>query len=705
MSDDPLSPASEAMLAAASFAVPVRSVARGAEDSSAAAAAVAASAGSVEVELLEEEEDSEVDADADAVAIAEVLDADEQEARPLRESSFTPVLSKSAKRRAQRKLNEQLRAEAHARFSPFRTPPPPQAAAAAVSAPPSAWHSATPPLRFAPPPPRSAGGGLNVRNNNVQFSPSPLPALREMFPALDADVLESIFISCGRSFETVVAQLLTHDDAQTRDDRQMQAALSASLAAAALEGIPVDPLSADLLAAPRGVDRLSPLSADLFQLLCEHLNSFELARLASVSRDARTQVDAGAFAHVEKVDLSRFASWPDWRMLRMVARFPSSHCVSFRNTEFKSFTQLAATCFGRHIRMLSFSGCPRLQDVHLHELFDLGEHLDTLDLSACENLTDDGLEYLATARHNRALRKLVLSECKYISSTGVCRVLERCTGLQQLDLKGTNVTRAILSFTQQQSQLTALNLSACKKLPADLSITSPFCVLRTLNLSSNPALKSVTLAVPTLTSLNCSNSKHIHTLALYTPQLRVLQLNGCLLLSQVGTIPHHNKQLVTHLEEANFNLCRSLTALSFQYLLASARTTLRLLSCRGCLLLSDANIALLLPPERPASQGYSLLPEADAAAASSRAPVAPAACPLEWLDLSGCKSASPSHVLLATRSVADANARREAEASQKQQREAAASSWARHFGMGGSSGSDEEPSGGLDDDELEPLDA
>jgi len=554
-------------------------------------------------------------------------------------------------------------------------------------------------MRFAPPPHSAGGGFSSVRNNNVHYSPSPLPALREMFPALDADVLESIYISCGRSFESVVQYMLQHDDTQTRDEQQMQAALTASLAAAALEGIVVEPLPAQL-AASRGVDRLSPLSADLFQLLCEHLNSFELARLASVSRDARTQVDAGAFAHVEKVDLSRYASWPDWRMLRMVARFPSTTAVSFRNTEFKSFAQLAATCFGRHIRMLSFSGCPRLQDVHLHELFDLGEHLATLDLSACE-ITDDGLEYLSTARHNRSLRKLVLSECKYISSTGVCRVLERCTGLQQLDLKGTNVTRAILSFTQQQSQLTSLNLSACKKLPADLSITSPFCVLQSLNLSSNPALKSVTLAVPSLTSLNCSNSKHIQSLALYTPALRVLQLNGCLMLSQVGTIPHHSKDLLTRIEEANFNLCRSLTALSFQHLLASARATLRLLSCRGCLLLSDANIALLLPPEKPAaSGGYSLLSD-NAAAAGSNAPVPPP-CTLEWLDLSGCKSASPSHVLLATRLVADANARREAEASQRQQREAAASSWARH--CGGSS--DEEPSGGgLDDDELEPLDA
>jgi hypothetical protein len=326
------------------------------------------------------------------------------------------------------------------------------------------------------------------------------------------------------------------------------------------------------------------------------------------------------------------------------------------------------------------------------------------------------------------LQKLVLSECKFISSTGVCRVLERCVGLQQLDLKGTNVTRAILSFTQQQSRLTSLNLSACKKLPADLAITSPFCQLQYLNLSSNPALKSVTLSIPTLTNLNCSNSKHMHTLALYTPMLRVLQLNGCLLLSSVTTVPHQSKQLLTRLEEANFNLCRSITPLSFQHLLNSARTTLRMLSCRGCILLSDANLAVLLPPEPVAQQssmpgvGYSLLPSSSASSASASAsPPSPAVAPLsrlEWLDLSGCKAILPSNALLASRMVSDSNARREHAQSQQQQADSASQAWAaasssrsrgaRNNNCGRHS-SDEEHSGsgGLDDDEddIEPLDA
>jgi hypothetical protein len=311
------------------------------------------------------------------------------------ESSFVPVLSKSAKRRAARKLTEQYRAEAQ--FAAFRSPQPLGAAAVAAAAAPlsSVWRSASPPsahMRFAPPPPHSADRQPDS-GSRLQHSQSPLPALREMFPALDREVLDSIFVQCGRSFENVVEYMLGHDAAQARDDQQMQAALTASLAAAALEGVEIDASSlSSSLRAYNGTDRLSQLSADLFQLVCDHLNSFELARLASVSRDARTQVDAGAFAHVEKLDLSRFASWPDWRMLRMIARFPSTSSISFRNTHFHSFAQLAATCFGRHIRMLSFSGCPRLQDIHLHELFDLGEHLHTLDLSACENLTDDGLE-------------------------------------------------------------------------------------------------------------------------------------------------------------------------------------------------------------------------------------------------------------------------------------------------------------------------
>jgi hypothetical protein len=455
------------------------------------------------------------------------------------------------------------------------------------------------------------------------------------------------------------------------------------------------------------IDRVSALSSDLFQLICENLNSFDLARFASVSRDARTQVDAGAFAQLDKVDLSRFAAanWPDWRMLRMVARFPATSSLSFRNTRFRSFGELASVCFGRQIRQLSFAGCSTLQDVHLSELFDMGEHLQTLDLAGCENLTDDGLEHIATARHNRSLTKLNLSECKHISSTGVIRVLERCIGLQSLDLKGTHVTKSILAFTQQESSLTWLNLSACKKLPADLVISSPFCQLQWINLAGNPGLKSVTLSIPSLTTLNCSNSKHMQSLTMYAPRLKQLQLNGCLLLSVISSVSHQSKVLLTSLEEANFNLCRSITSLSFQQIFASARTTLRTLSCRGCLLLSDANIAILLPDKfSEASGGYSML------APSSASAQLPATLPLEFVDLSGCKAALPSNVLLASRMVADSNAIREAASNQQQQAHASAYEWVRagrskQQAGGGLSSSDEEHSGGLDDDDQEPLDA
>ena len=150
------------------------------------------------------------------------------------------------------------------------------------------------------------------------------------------------------------------------------------------------------------MDSLSALSADLFALIAESLNLFELAALGAVSRDARAQIESGAFARVDKLDLARYGSWPDWRLMRMLARFPSTTNISFKNTAFQSFDQLAGVCFGRRVRQISFAGCAEIQDRHCHELFGLGEHLTALDLTACE-ITDDGLEQIATARHNKEL--------------------------------------------------------------------------------------------------------------------------------------------------------------------------------------------------------------------------------------------------------------------------------------------------------------
>jgi len=522
-----------------------------------------------------------------------------------------------------------------------------------------------------------------------------------MFPSVDREVLSAIFSSCGRSFEATVEYMLANDAAESRDEKQIQSALCASLADAALS-------DDDRAASPPGgrVDSLSALSADLFALITDHLNLFELARLAAVSRDARAQIESGAFARVDKLDLARYSDWPDWRLMRMLARFPSTTNISFRNTAFKSFDQLAAVCFGRRVRQISFAGCSEIQDRHCHELFGLGEHLTALDLSACE-LTDDGLEQIATARHNAELTTLTLAQCRYISSMGVGRVLDRCTNLQRMDLKGTNVTRTILQFTQQQSKLAWLNLSTCKKLPAELSIQSPFCQLVWLNLGANPNLRAVSLSIPTLTHLNLSNSKHVQSLSIYTPGLRVLNLNGCLTLSSVATIPHHSRVLLTRLEDVNANLCRSISALSFQHLLASAADTLTHLSCRGCILLSDANIALLLharaAPVAIGANGLSPVPSAPVAAdAAEGAAAAPTR--LEWLDLSGCKAASASSVMLATRMVADANQRRAAVSSREQRWDDGGD--LRPSAFAASSDDDHDQwSGGLDDDlsDSEPL--
>lgn len=484
-----------------------------------------------------------------------------------------------------------------------------------------------------------------------------LVLLQDMFPGIEVEVLEAIYQSCG-TFDRVVEYMLTETAHEAHQERQIQQAIQASTAE--FEGLDVSP------SLPSRIDRLSTLPLEIFFHCCSYLDPiFDLAVLGSCNREIQGQCDQ-LISRVDSLDFSRsrFSHWNDWRILRMMSRYPGTEQISLRNTQFRSFDQLHRVCFGRKLRSLSVSGCLGLEDHHLQELFGLGEYLTSLDLSFTD-LTDDGLEYLATSRENKSLEKLNLSECKFLSTLGVLRIFERCTNLKHIDLKGTNVTKMLCNFTKR-NLLNILNLSTCRKLPSEFSITSRFCQLSELVLSSNLSLKDVQLSIPTLKHLNLSNSKHIKKLELYTPRLEHLNMNGCLALSKIDTIVASSETFLTRLITLNANGCRSITSLSFDRLLKSSRDTLRSLTCRGCILLTDGNLSILLREEEgEEAEAYTAASSSSASSSSSSSSSnvtpSPTSSPmpspsrfqqLEFLDLSGCKSSSSSVILTLQRQVA-----------------------------------------------------
>jgi len=408
-------------------------------------------------------------------------------------------MSKSAKRRARQKLADAYRAQQQQQ-----------------------QQDSFPPLSRYSPPPRSLSlnrtppAHMQVHYARAQHSPSPLQQLTEMFPAAEPNMIESAYVSCNRDFAATMEMLLQSDQSNqptavaapsSDEDRALQVALAASVISAAEEGVPIDndALEHSRLALLRQPDHFSRLPLDSLHLITDCLSLFDLASLLRVNNELNREVSR-VLHRIDRLDFSRerYGMWSDRRILSMIARFPATHSLSLRGRfNFRSFDRLRQACFGMPLRHLSLAQCMQLQDIDCNELFGL-ESLHSLDLCACD-ITDDGLEFISTARRNSNLIRLQLADCKFISNTGVSRIVERCQNLESLDLRGTNVTPAALQFNSSATKLTHLNMQRCKRLPATVTFNSPYCILTQLNISANLNLKHLTLGVPTLTALNVSN--------------------------------------------------------------------------------------------------------------------------------------------------------------------------------------------------------
>jgi len=158
------------------------------------------------------------------------------------------------------------------------------------------------------------------------------------------------------------------------------------------------------------------------------------------------------------------------------------------------------------------------------------------------------------------------------------------------------------------------------------------------------------------------------------------------------------------LTECNVNLCRSITALSFQRLLSSAAATIQLLSCKGCILLTDASLAPLVRDDATVSAETSshVLDASSSNAPASSAHSHSLAPHLSFVDCSGCKSVSTSMSNLVIRMVEEQRQRCEEQKRLQEQHDDIARMLAdngvRHQN-GRTSAKDPRWIGGLDDDE------
>jgi len=94
-------------------------------------------------------------------------------------------------------------------------------------------------------------------------------------------------------------------------------------------------------------------------------------------------------------------------------------------------------------------------------------HLDQLDLSWCNNITDTGISHLSTLIN---LKKLNLRQCSNITDTGISH-LSTLINLNQLDLVGCNrITDTGISHLSNLTNLNQLDLLGCYRI-TDIGIS------------------------------------------------------------------------------------------------------------------------------------------------------------------------------------------------------------------------------------------
>ncbi|XP_024391687.1 EIN3-binding F-box protein 1 isoform X2 [Physcomitrium patens] len=146
--------------------------------------------------------------------------------------------------------------------------------------------------------------------------------------------------------------------------------------------------------------------------------------------------------------------------------------------------------------------CPLLENLDLSQMVDLndeaiisviegcGEHLVSLNLTNCKNITD--VVVAAIASHCGDLERLILDGCYQVGDSGLQMLAAACPSLKELDLSGTSITDSGLRslVISRGLWLQGLTLTGCINLTDEsLSLIEDYCPsLGALNLRNCPLL-------------------------------------------------------------------------------------------------------------------------------------------------------------------------------------------------------------------------
>lgn len=217
----------------------------------------------------------------------------------------------------------------------------------------------------------------------------------------------------------------------------------------------------------------------------------------------------------------------------------------------------------RKLRELTLAGCSGLNDLVLGHLGHRAKALESINISACTSISDQGLSWLLEDMLDHSvsgscLEHVDVSYCPQLSVQGIYRFVVHCPKLISLNLSGCIhlSDREMIEVIDACSHLVRLELGFCRELTDRvLTAIAKHLSLEELNLArcvkiTNEGMREVTCQATVLRKLNVSACKKL------TDSTLEGLLEGCRLLQELDVThcPHFSPALLDKLTRRRVNI-------------------------------------------------------------------------------------------------------------------------------------------------------
>lgn len=315
----------------------------------------------------------------------------------------------------------------------------------------------------------------------------------------------------------------------------------------------------------------------LIELVLEHLTFPEIWYCRSVCSFWNTTITTREHI-LSHIDLSHANKGVDDSVVSLISQHADNFltCLIMRNcwrVTDEGLREISRSC--KNLSILDLCGCWEITDDGLKTLSLGCRKIKSIDLSNCRKVTDVGVCSLISNLNN--ISDIFLSYCKALTDLTMVCIANNAPGIRRINLQRClgitdNGFQALSVHNPKYKKLRELNLSDCSFL-SDLAMKniSNVCVnLKVLNLSFCCALsediwEDLTKGCPNIAILDasfCGNSISDESIQVISynlaNSLRRLSVRGCIRVSDVGV--DCLIENATNLEAVNLSNCKNISS-------------------------------------------------------------------------------------------------------------------------------------------------